>query len=294
MKAIVVLIVLLGLLTFIKSVFASSNVVINEFLANPASGGNEWVELYNPTSSDVNLSGWALSDKSGSKKSLDMLKAIPANGFAVYEYSGDGWLNNSASDSKPESISLFDNNGSAIDSFSYYSDQKESITTGRSPDGSDNWSVLASQTKGSANGNPPDTPTPTPGPTAAPAKIKTPTPSPKPTFPPAKTPAATSAISPTITEGSIIALATPETATDYPTDYPDVLATDSTDVLATQNSNVSPAPSIKPSMAKKQSVNNLPGILIALGLIFFASCGILVFQSPIKNLFKGLSDKQSL
>ncbi len=140
--------------------FASSSIVINEFLANPVSGQGEWVELYNTTASDVDLTGWILSDKSGSKKKLDSLGKVSPNGFAVYEYSTDGWLNNSASDAKSESISLTDSNGSVIDSYSYYADQKENVTNGRSPDGSDNWVVLAQATKGSANSQPSEVPTP--------------------------------------------------------------------------------------------------------------------------------------
>ncbi len=37
-------------------------VVINELLANPGSGGYDWVELYNATDQPIDLGGWFLSD----------------------------------------------------------------------------------------------------------------------------------------------------------------------------------------------------------------------------------------
>ncbi|MBU7004518.1 MAG: lamin tail domain-containing protein [Theionarchaea archaeon] len=41
--------------------------MINELEHNPAGTdtGNEWVELFNPTSSSVSLSGWSLSTTHG-------------------------------------------------------------------------------------------------------------------------------------------------------------------------------------------------------------------------------------
>jgi hypothetical protein len=36
--------------------------VINEVLAHSHGGAPDWIELYNPTAIDVNISGWYLSD----------------------------------------------------------------------------------------------------------------------------------------------------------------------------------------------------------------------------------------
>ncbi len=40
-------------------VFADASVVINEIMPHPASG-NDWVELYNPGTTTVDLTNWAL------------------------------------------------------------------------------------------------------------------------------------------------------------------------------------------------------------------------------------------
>jgi hypothetical protein len=40
-------------------------VIITEFLAHPLAGGNEWIELYNSTTTVADLTGWALDDSEG-------------------------------------------------------------------------------------------------------------------------------------------------------------------------------------------------------------------------------------
>lgn len=161
------LLFVLGFFVLASPVFASS-VVINEFMANPPTGANEWVELYNPTGNTISLTGWVLLDGSNSTKSLNNLGTITAGGYVVYEYpSGDGWLNNTATSTNPETITLRDNTGAIVDSFSYTVNQSDSITTGRSPD-EGNWTILTSVSRGSTNGSstpdpiPTSTPTPTP------------------------------------------------------------------------------------------------------------------------------------
>ncbi len=266
-------------------VFASSNVVINEFLANPSSGQGEWVELYNPTGSDVDLKGWVLSDKSGSRKNLDSLNSIAAGGFAVYEYQGDGWLNNTASESKPESITLTDNSGNQIDNYLYSLDQKENITTGRSPDASDNWVVLAQATKGSSNSGPSEAPTQTPTPTSISTKIPTPTSTPKPTASPKITDAQVTNSNPqTVTSPTSIEIASdqflsPSGAGDN-LDNQDI-ASQQADVLGTQSSVLSQTPSptkIKSNKILVKDSNLFPKIFIVFGLFLLCACGILTFR----------------
>lgn len=41
---------------------SKAQVAINEFMFNPHDVKNEWVELYNPTTSAVNLNGWTIKD----------------------------------------------------------------------------------------------------------------------------------------------------------------------------------------------------------------------------------------
>jgi hypothetical protein len=56
------------------------DVLINEFFINPSDDGDEWYELLNTTSNDINLEGWSLSRNSGP---ISLSGIIPANGILV-------------------------------------------------------------------------------------------------------------------------------------------------------------------------------------------------------------------
>jgi beta-lactamase superfamily II metal-dependent hydrolase len=79
-----------------------SKVVINEYLMAPKSTQTpEWVELYNPTTSAIDLSGLYVDDVAnggGAPKAIAAGTKIPAGGFAVIEV-GASFLNNTGSDS---------------------------------------------------------------------------------------------------------------------------------------------------------------------------------------------------
>ena len=64
------------------------DIVINEFVADPIDESNEWIELYNTTDSNINLTNWTIEDGTGNPKSLAGLTA-PANGFLVLEKGTD-------------------------------------------------------------------------------------------------------------------------------------------------------------------------------------------------------------
>lgn len=178
--------ILVGLLFFLivpfflsKNIFAQ--VVINEFLPNPIDGENEWVELYNLGSETASLSGWLLTDTANHDKPLDSLGTINLGDFVVYEYTGDGWLNNSGG----ETLYLKNNSGTVADSYFYSNDPGVGKSFGRSPDGTSNWIVFANPSKGANNPvptpTPSITPTPEPNPTSTPTpKPPTPTQTPKP------------------------------------------------------------------------------------------------------------------
>ncbi len=60
-----------------------NDVVINEIMYAPSTGEPEWVELYNGTSSPINLKKWKFSDAASSVTITNTDKFIPANGFIV-------------------------------------------------------------------------------------------------------------------------------------------------------------------------------------------------------------------
>ena len=73
-----------------------AQVIINEFSCSnmntvlDAFGDNEdWVELYNPTASPVDLTGWYLSDKASNLLKWQIPSGtVPANGFMMVMASG--------------------------------------------------------------------------------------------------------------------------------------------------------------------------------------------------------------
>ncbi|MFH1822367.1 MAG: lamin tail domain-containing protein [Patescibacteria group bacterium] len=96
---------------------ASSNlgdVVINEFVADPADNEVEWIELYNKKSEEIDLTGWTIEEGSGAKTALTGV--IGASGqakFFIIE-KPKGNLNN-----KGDIIILRSNGDTLIDQVSY-------------------------------------------------------------------------------------------------------------------------------------------------------------------------------
>ena len=94
------------ILCFLFSLFnAKGQVVINEYSAanRDAAWGfadnygeyEDWVELYNPTASVIDLTGWALSDKAGNPTKWIFPSSfnIPSGGVAVIYCSGRNEIN---------------------------------------------------------------------------------------------------------------------------------------------------------------------------------------------------------
>jgi|GEM_PF-1956724 len=94
-----------------------TDLVINEFVADNATFVNEWVELFNPTGSDVDASGLLVDDIAGgggSPQALPSGALVPAGGHYVFEVSGY-LLNNGGDD-----VRLLTADGSSvIDAFTY-------------------------------------------------------------------------------------------------------------------------------------------------------------------------------
>jgi len=144
----------------------TGHVVINEFVAkpcsgSPCSGSDEWVELYNPTASDVPLDSWTLKDGGKAPKDLSGM-SIPAGGYVVFSC-GSGWLNNDGD------IIHLNNTTANVDSVTYgnWDDGNKSDnapkpdtgeSAGRCPTGVDtdndvaDFRIFATPTEGLANG----------------------------------------------------------------------------------------------------------------------------------------------
>lgn len=124
---------------------AAGEVVINEYVAR--SSVTEWVELYNTTGNDLDISGHYIDDipsGGGAPKLIPSSTIIPAGGYYVMEFSG--FLNNGGDD-----VRFLDPSQAVLDSTSYTSSTDE-YSRYRTPDGG-SWSGTESDspTKGSAN-----------------------------------------------------------------------------------------------------------------------------------------------
>ncbi len=147
----------------VKQGILGASVVINEFMPDPVGSDSatmpdgEWVELYNPTGTDIDLTGWYLTD-SDSHHVLQITEnntntgsvIIPARGFLVVYRNGDPdfSLNNNE-----DTVKLFDLDGRLIDqhAYSFGNETTENRTIGRCPDGGINWVVFEGGTPGSTN-----------------------------------------------------------------------------------------------------------------------------------------------
>lgn len=103
---------------------APQDIIINEiaWMGTAESADNEWLELLNKTSADIDLTGWILSAQDGAPvKTLS--GTIKAGGFFILERTGDNTLPNIAADliytgalsNGGETLILKDQNGNEID-----------------------------------------------------------------------------------------------------------------------------------------------------------------------------------
>lgn len=159
------LFLLLLLTTLYNSVLGQ--IVINEYsganISNNIDGFGEnedWVELYNQSGADVDLSGWFLSDKAGNIGKFQIQSGIvPANGYTMVYCSGrattagtDIHTNFKLKQTKPEKFIIADNGGIVVDSITLIPCQKNHAR-GRTTDGGSTWSLFTTATPNASNTN---------------------------------------------------------------------------------------------------------------------------------------------
>ncbi|HET90272.1 MAG TPA: hypothetical protein ENN99_05975, partial [Chloroflexi bacterium] len=147
----------------------SPSVVINEFLASNATINTDewgeyedWVELYNTGSTDLDVGGMYLTDDLGNptKWRIPSGTLVPAGGFLLI------WTDDDSSDGPlhtgfklrqiGEEIGLFDRDeaGHRLIDRVIFGSQATDVSTGRFPDGGRTWRVLSAPTPGGPNGPP--------------------------------------------------------------------------------------------------------------------------------------------
>ncbi len=135
----------------------SDNVVINEVDTNPPGNDSEsiaeWVELYNPTDSDIGLGGWEIASTSVLRKTMTIPTGtiIEPGQFLKYQYLPT-WFTD-----LNESVELRDQQGIVIDKTPIIKDLQNDFTSwqriydGYDSDSSNDWK-FATSTAGSTNG----------------------------------------------------------------------------------------------------------------------------------------------
>lgn len=119
---------------------------INEFASNDEI---DWVEVYNTGPETVDMSLYQIRDESATNHK-NFLGELAVNGFITVDF--NNWLNNSGDSVKLVLIS----NGNVVDSVTYGSSGSVSALAvgqsgGRFHDGSNNWVVFSSASKGASN-----------------------------------------------------------------------------------------------------------------------------------------------
>jgi len=107
----------------------ADHIVINEIDINPpgddSASPSEWVELYNPTDSDVNIGGWKIASTTVLKQtfSIPIGTVIEAGQFLTYSYK-TVWFTDAN-----EVVELRDDSGIVVDATPLLSDIKNDFTS---------------------------------------------------------------------------------------------------------------------------------------------------------------------
>jgi len=145
----------------------SAQVVINEYSASNLSSfidsfgkTEDWIELYNSGDTDLDISGWHLSDKISKPEKWEIPSGtiIPANGFLTFlcsgrdgTFSGEYHTNFKLAQTKGnEAVLLSDESGTVIESFLMELTLVEHSRC-RLIDGEDAWGVATNPSFGSSN-----------------------------------------------------------------------------------------------------------------------------------------------
>ena len=126
------------------------NVVINEFLAHTDPPDFDYIELYNHSTSPVDISGCFLSDDPTTNKfTIPPGTTIPARGFVYFSETNMNFALNAAG----ESIYFRSADLSRVIDAVKFDSQENGVSMGRSPDGANDFYRLATKTPGAANGS---------------------------------------------------------------------------------------------------------------------------------------------
>lgn len=137
------------------TITANLPVVVNEIFSRGIATDPDWVEIYNPNQIQVNITGYKIYDSGGQagtkpKKEFPEGSFIPANGFLVIVVD-DTASSGFGLSSGGESLWFEKPDGSLINEVQFPAMPVETTSYGRFPDGSENWIISNTITKGASN-----------------------------------------------------------------------------------------------------------------------------------------------
>lgn len=151
------------LFIFIFSFFLWSGVyaqspLMNELFSRGTAAELDWIEIYNPTTSSIDITGFKIYDSGGfngtkPKKEFPAGSVIPANGFLVI-ITDDTDPSGFGLSSGGEKVWFENATGTVIDTVDLVAITDTAASYGRMPDGSSNWQILTPRTRGTANYTP--------------------------------------------------------------------------------------------------------------------------------------------
>ena len=154
MKLTVHLFGMLLALVLLNVALVAQTVKINELYSRGVPGDLDWIEVYNPSSSPLDISGYKIYDNGGQagskpKKEFPAGSIIPAMGFLVIVVDDDAESGFGLSSGGDE-VWLEDPSGTVIDYIAIPA-METTQSYGRYPDGTENWQLLNTITRGTAN-----------------------------------------------------------------------------------------------------------------------------------------------
>lgn len=134
-----------------------ARIVMNEIYSRGTATDPDWIELFNDSPMVVNLTGWKIYDNGGQagtrpKKVIPAETIIPAYGFYVITTEGSGDPSDFGLSSAGETVWLEKPDGTVADQVAFPA-MEPTQSYGRKPDGSANWQLLNTITRGSSNNN---------------------------------------------------------------------------------------------------------------------------------------------
>ncbi|MDD5609049.1 MAG: lamin tail domain-containing protein, partial [Ignavibacterium sp.] len=140
---------------FLWSSLYAQTPLINELFSRGTAVEPDWIEIYNPSSSSIDITGYKIYDNGGKngtkpKKEFPSGSVIPAQGFLVI-ITDDADPSGFGLSSGGEWVWFENTTGTVIDSVNMAAVTDPEASYGRLPDGSANWQILIPRTRGTSN-----------------------------------------------------------------------------------------------------------------------------------------------